>query len=128
MSRLLADWDVSLDPHPSLPPGPDTERFHGLPRSGLAAASPALFSLFYGKGTCLRLDEHMPCPPPDWRFYQVSGAQRWEPLMGQQGGKVLHLNDKAGLRRYLSAKCLRPMETLLHYIVLRGTRPVTAIG
>ncbi|KAG2488727.1 hypothetical protein HYH03_012727 [Edaphochlamys debaryana] len=52
--------------------GPDAETFEGVTGNGIVDDSPEMTHIFYGDGACLRLGEHLPCPGPDYRFYQVS--------------------------------------------------------
>ncbi|KAG2488728.1 hypothetical protein HYH03_012728 [Edaphochlamys debaryana] len=52
--------------------GPDAETFEGVTGNGIVDDSPEMTHIFYGDGACLRLGEHLPCPDPDYRFYQVS--------------------------------------------------------
>ncbi|KXZ41079.1 hypothetical protein GPECTOR_840g76 [Gonium pectorale] len=59
----------------AMPAAGTTEHFW-LVEGGLVREAPPMFKLFYAEDACLRLEEHMPCPGPDYRFYQVtrSGA------------------------------------------------------
>ncbi|GFR46430.1 hypothetical protein Agub_g8004 [Astrephomene gubernaculifera] len=51
--------------------GPDTERFP-MVKAGLSYASQELRDLFYSNGNCHRQDEDLPCPGPEYRYYQIS--------------------------------------------------------
>ncbi|KAG2488731.1 hypothetical protein HYH03_012730 [Edaphochlamys debaryana] len=61
--RMGADAHIVL--------GPEAESFAGVTSYGIVDDSPAMTQLFYGNDVCLRT-EHLPCPGPEWRFYQVS--------------------------------------------------------
>ncbi|KXZ55417.1 hypothetical protein GPECTOR_3g69 [Gonium pectorale] len=61
--------------------GEATERFP-LVKDGLAFATPALSDLFYGTGICVRQPEHLPCPGPSYRFYQMT-ILGLDAMMGQ---------------------------------------------
>ncbi|KAG2495797.1 hypothetical protein HYH03_006040 [Edaphochlamys debaryana] len=52
--------------------GPDSETFEGVTGNGVVDDSPEMTEIFYGDGVCLRLGQHLPCPDPEWRYFQVS--------------------------------------------------------
>ncbi|KXZ45662.1 hypothetical protein GPECTOR_52g60 [Gonium pectorale] len=51
--------------------GNETEVFP-LVKEGLAHATPELADLFYGAGKCHRQQAHLPCPGPEYRYYQIT--------------------------------------------------------
>ncbi|KAG2423146.1 hypothetical protein HXX76_015531 [Chlamydomonas incerta] len=73
-TRILRDtwYTLQLGEHAHQASGNDTERFP-LVKEGLSFASPDLTALFYESGNCHRVaKENLPCPGPDYRYYQVS--------------------------------------------------------
>ncbi|KAG2494508.1 hypothetical protein HYH03_007276 [Edaphochlamys debaryana] len=73
--KLVRDawYTLQLGENAYMAAGPNVEHFP-LVQRGLAYDSVTLRNIFYESGDCHRMEEHLPCPGPSYRFYTIASS------------------------------------------------------